>query len=137
RLGRAPAIEQGLKKLQDPKTALEEREQLSILLGEIREPRSVPILLDIVRGTQPVALKRSALAALQNFKDVKIGVDIAGLYPAFSTGVKEDAEALLSSRKEWARAWLEAVEAGKVSPKSIPDVALKKVLLHRDDRLAS
>jgi len=137
RLGRGPAIDLGLKKIQDAKAPLEEREQLSILLGEIREARSVPILLELVRGSQPASLKRAALAALQNFNDAKIGVDIASLYPTFSTDVKEDAEALLSSRKDWARAWLEAVETGKVSAKSIPDVALKKVLLHRDERLAS
>ena len=137
RLGRKEAIEQGLKRVLDAKAPLDDRQQLCLLLGEIREPRSVALLLDVVRGAQPAPLKRSALAALENFRDEKIGAQLVDLYARLPVDVKEDAQSLLSSRKEWARAWLEAVEAGKIGAKTIPETALKKALLHKDDRIAS
>src|SRR5258708_2193027 len=50
--------------------------------------------------------------------------------------VRETAESLLVGRREWSRQLVQAVDAGKVSPKSIELATLRKLLLHRDDQIA-
>lgn len=135
RLGRRPAIDKGLALAANSKGNAEERAQLILLLGEIREPRAVDVLQDIVTEDHPLEVKRAALAALQNFDDSIIGKQLASVYVKLPSALKEDADALLVSRKHWALAWLSAVDKGKISTQLISETALKKILLHRDKNL--
>jgi putative heme-binding domain-containing protein len=50
--------------------------------------------------------------------------------------LRESAEALLVSRRNWSNQWLAAVEDGALDAKSIPREAVRKLLLHRDKAIA-
>jgi putative heme-binding domain-containing protein len=49
--------------------------------------------------------------------------------------VREVAESMLASRRAWSKQLVVAVDAGKIPPASIPPPTLRKLLLHRDDRI--
>ena len=44
---------------------------------------------------------------------------------------------LVTSRKNWSRELLLAVEEGDLKPADVPTTSLKKILLHKDDKLAA
>ena len=131
RLGRPEALAEALALVQNSKTAKAQREEIIAILGEAQQAAAVPILLDLLGGKES-DLHKAALSALQAFKDDKIGVQVVKLYPALQGEVREVAESLLASRKQWTQTYLNAVETGAISAKSVPHDTLKKMLLHRD-----
>ena len=136
RQGKTEAIDQALALIQNPKTPLAERLELIDILGESKQPGCVVPLLGLLTAQEPEAIHKTALGALQSYKDDKIGAEVVRLLPAMSGDVREVAESLLVGRREWSRQLLAAVDNGKVTAKSIPLPTLRKLLLHKDDRIA-
>lgn len=137
RLGRPDALEKALALAQNAKAPLPQREEIVAILGEAKQPSSVPVLLDIVSGKEPDALRKTALTALQAYNEERIGAAVVKLFPGLSGDVKEVAETLLVSRKPWSRQFLAAVDGGTISAKAVPSTMLKKLLLHRDEQIVS
>ncbi len=133
RQGEGLAVDEALKLIRDGRTAAKERLRLLQILGEVRQPRAVPVLLDLAGKAKDEALRRAALAALQPYDDAGIGSAVVGLYPRLPRAVQAAAQALLLSRKTWTRQFLEAVDAGKVERGSIPLDAVRRMTVHRDD----
>ena len=136
RQGKDDAILKALAMIQNPKTPDSERLDLIDIFGESKQPRCVPSLLALLSTKESGAVQKTALGALQSYKDDKIGAEVVKLLPAMSSEVHEVAESLLVGRREWSRQLVSAVDEGKVSPKSIPLPTLRKLLLHRDDEIA-
>ena len=59
------------------------------------------------------------------------------LYPKLEPELRELAEGLLVTRKEWTRRWLDVIDAGTIDADKIPLAAVRKMLLHRDDTIAA
>lgn len=135
RQGRAEAVAKALALAANPKTPAAERVALIETFGEAKQPRCVPVLLKVIAGKEPDAVRHAALGALQAYRDPAIGAAVVRLYPQLAGAVREAAETLLTSRKEWGVQWVEAVDAGKIMPRAIPRDTVRKLLLHRDDRL--
>jgi putative membrane-bound dehydrogenase-like protein len=136
RQGKAQAVAKALALVQNPKTALAQREELAAILGEVKQPAAVPVLLDIVQSKEPDGLRRAALTALQSYSEDRIGAAVVKLHPSLTGDVREAAEALLASRKSWSKQLLAAVAAGTIEAKSIATDTVKKLLLHRDADMA-
>lgn len=135
RQGRNEAVTRALALAAQSRTPVAERVALIETFGEARQPRCVPVLLTVLSGKEPDAVRRAALGALQAYRDPAIGAAVVRLYPQLAGEVREAAETLLTSRKEWGVQWVEAVDAGKIMPRAIPRDAVRKLLLHRDERL--
>ena len=136
RQGQAEAIGKALAIVADPKGDNNERLQYIQIFGEIREPRSVAVLLEVVKSGDD-ALRMAALTSLQPYNDAGIPAAVLPLYGKFNDDVRSVAQTLLVSRKPWALALAGAVEAGTIDPKTIPVDVVRKLTVHRDERLTS
>jgi putative heme-binding domain-containing protein len=136
RQGNPEAVAEALKLAANPKADRAQRLQLLPILSEIREKRAVPVLLGVL--DQPGdELRQTALTALQAFNDATIGASVVQHYNGFSPDVRSVAETLLASRGPWALQLLEAIDAGQIKPDSVPEAVVRRILLHRNDRLAA
>jgi putative heme-binding domain-containing protein len=136
RQGKSDAVARGLDLLQNPKTPLPERIELIEIFGEAKQPSCIVPLLKILRAKEAETIQKAALAALESYRDDAIGAAVLEQLPEMSPPVREVADALLASRREWSKQFVLAVDAGKIAPASVPPATLRKLLLHRDDRIA-
>jgi putative membrane-bound dehydrogenase-like protein len=139
RIGHAPALEKALKLITDEKAAAALRLGCIRILGEIDQPRSVPVLLKALRDSPSAAIRQEVLGALQRYGDVKIATVVLDLYPdklPESGGVRSAAHNLLASRPVWTLALLQRIDQGRINPRSIPQEIVQKLYLHRDKEVA-
>jgi putative membrane-bound dehydrogenase-like protein len=135
RIGHAPALEKALGLIADEMASAALRLECIRILGEIDQPRSVPVLLASLRDSPSPAVRQEVLAALQRYGDAKIGTAVLELYPAKlpeAGGVRSAAHNLLASRPAWTLALLQQIDQGKITPRSIPQEIVQKLYLHRD-----
>jgi putative heme-binding domain-containing protein len=133
RQGKDEAIGKALAVVQNAKAPATDRIELIEILGEAKQPRCVPALLGLLAGKESEAITKSALTALQAYKDDRIGAEVVKRYPSFKDEVRETAETLLLSRREWSKQWLAAVDQGAIPTKAIPRATVRQMLLHNDD----
>ena len=87
------------------------------LLGEIRDRASVPLFLDLVthgEGSSNV-VRTAAFGLLGRFDDQAIATALLAEYPHQAEPWRFQARELLLSRSAWARAFLAAVDSGKIT----------------------
>jgi putative membrane-bound dehydrogenase-like protein len=137
RRGKSEAIDEALRDLADPKADPSRRLQYARLFGEVDQPRSVPTLLDLARHSNDSALQASALSSLQRYNDPSIGQGVLGSLDTMTEDVRGEAFELLSSRVDWSLQLLQAIEAGKVDPRAIPQGAIRRLQARRDERLTA
>jgi putative heme-binding domain-containing protein len=136
RQGKDDAVTKALAVIANPKAPPLDRLELIDIFGESKQPRCISPLLAILANNESAEIHKTALGALQSYKDEKIGAEVVKQLPSMTGEVREVAESLLVGRREWSRQFVNAVEAGKIAPKSIPLATLRKLLLHRDDEIA-
>ncbi len=137
RRGKIEAVDEALRDLADPKADPSRRLQYARLFGEVDQPRSVPTLLELAQHSTDDALRASALASLQRYNDPSIGQGVLDAIGSMTEDIRGEAFELLSSRLDWSIQLLQAIEAGKVDPRSIPQGAVRRLQSRRDDRLAA
>ncbi|MDR3635299.1 MAG: c-type cytochrome [Isosphaeraceae bacterium] len=113
-----------------------ERLQYVTIFGQVNQPRSVPVLLEVLQSTRDDNLRLATLTALQQYNEPKIGTTAIALYPRFSDDARSAAQTLLASRKAWAILLLEAVDRGAIDRASVPADVVRQLTAHRDDRIA-
>jgi putative heme-binding domain-containing protein len=107
------------------------------ILGEVQQPRAVPVLLGLIETARDDALRMAALTALQAYDDPRIGETVVRLHPKWTDDARGVAQTLLASRKAWARLLVEAVDRGGVERAAVPADVVRKLTVHRDERLAA
>lgn len=137
RLGKEEAIIKALAVVQNPKAPAVDRVELIEILGETKQARCIPVLLGLLAAKQSDSITKSALTALQAYKDDRIGAEVVKRYPSFDGDLRETAETLLLSRREWSKQWLAAVDQGAIPTKAIPRATVRQMLLHDDDGIKS
>jgi putative heme-binding domain-containing protein len=137
RQGRADAITKALGVVANAKAPVLDRVELIEILGEARRPGCVPTLLARLAPEEPETIRRAALGALSAYQDEAIGTDVVRLLPKMTGDLRETAENLLTSRRTWSSQLVAAVDAGQIDAKSLPTPTLRKLLLHKDDKLAA
>lgn len=136
RLGKSDAYDKAVAIVQNKKASPAEREELIVLLGEAPRSNSIPVLLDLAAAKEPSTLRKAALISLQAYHEDRIGNAVVHLLPQCQGDVREVAMSLLVSRKNWSRQLIAAVDNGDLKSTDIPTTTVKKILLHRDDKLA-
>jgi putative heme-binding domain-containing protein len=135
RQGQAEAMAKALALIQNPKAPIPQRVEMIEIFGEAKQPNCVAPLLRILRANEPEAIKLAALGTLQSYDDDRIGAQVVEQLPNMSTSLREVADAMLVSRREWSKQLVLAVDAGKVTPESMGLIVLRKLLLHRDRQI--
>src|SRR5262249_30631380 len=136
RLGEAAAVDQALNLITNDKADKNQRLGLIPIFGQIKQARSLPALLDVVENSKVDVVRQAALAALQGFDDPKIATRVLALHGSLPDDVRGVADNVLVSRKEWTRLLLAAVDAGGIKPKELPLDVVRRMTLHKDDRIA-
>ena len=111
--------------------------QLQILqvLGEVRRPAALPVVLRLACHSPDNALRAAALSALAAYDDPAIAAEVLAAYANMSDDVQAAAQSLLASRRAWAARFLEAIEARTIDPQTVPREVVEKLLLLGDPRL--
>lgn len=135
RRGDSEAIEQALKTIADEKAEAGRRRELVEILGELKTPAIVPVLLQALDKIKDAPLRQAALSALQAFDSPKISERVLALYPALDSESLLAAQTLLTSRASWAWQLVKAVEAGQIPREAVPLNAVRKIKLYPDPDL--
>lgn len=140
RLADPQAIPPALSVVADPQAPAAKRLQYIEILGQIKAEAAVDVLLETLRTAPQSDIRRAILTALSNFEEPRIGTAVVTLCHRDSKvddEVRAAAYEMLSSRPEWTRLLLEAVDASRVSPQSIPFEFIQRMGMHDDERLTS
>lgn len=137
RLNDGAALEQALTLVADDKADRKRRLELLPILGEIKQTASVPVLLRLVETSADSDLCRAALGALMPFDEKRIAERVIAAHNQLPAEVRGVAQGLLASRKAWTRALLQAVDTGKIAKSAIALDLVRKMTIHRDDRIAA
>ena len=136
RQGKPEAVERALKVVADPKADVRERIQFIQVFGEVATPAAVPVLLATLRDARDDSLKMAILSALQIYDDPSVADAVLKGYPKYSEGVRSVAQSLLASRRSWTLEFLTAVNARRIPHDTIPVDIVRRMTIHRDDRIA-
>jgi putative membrane-bound dehydrogenase-like protein len=128
RQGDRKAVDEALTLVTNVGKPVPERVKYLELFGQVNQPASVPVLLEVLRGKEPEPVRKAVLIALQRYDDKDIAPAVVALYPAMPPEVRRVAETLLTSRKPWAHTWLEAIAAGKIDKEQVPLNPVRKLL---------
>ncbi len=109
--------------------------QLLQILGEVRRPACVPVVLRLACQSPDNALRTAALTALAGYDDPAIAVEVLKAYANMSDDVLAAAQSLLATRRAWAARFLEAIEAQTIDPHTVPREVVEKLLLLGDSRI--
>ena len=126
RRGERAALEEALRLVADPNQPSVRRETYIELLAELREPRVVPALLQLLRNR----LAPTALAALEQFDAPEIATAVLTAYPDLSESAAEVARNLFAARAEWTAALISAANAGKVDKATFSADAVARMRRH-------
>ena len=100
-----------------------------------KQPSCIAPLLRLVGGKETEIIQRSTLTVLQRFDTESIATALLDRYAKLTPTVRLLAVDTLIRRKDWALAFLQHVDAGRIPAKDIPVEALRSVALHKDDKL--
>ena len=140
RMADPQAVPSALAVVADPDAPAQRRQQYIEILGQIRAEAAVPVLLQTLDQASDDALQRTILTALSNFEEPGIGqavVQLAQQNSEVSDEVRAAAFETLTSRPQWTRVLLESVDAGKITPQSIPFEFVQRMGMYEDDAIAS
>jgi putative heme-binding domain-containing protein len=95
----------------------------------------VPVLLKIVLQSRNDTLRAVALSSLQAYNDPAIGKQVVEAFAGMPEEVRTVAQSVLASRPNWSQLLVEAVDAGKIEPRTITDDTVRRFLLHDSPRI--
>jgi putative heme-binding domain-containing protein len=132
---RPEAIAEALKLLGNEQGDRSRQLQYVQILGEVRVPGAVPVLLNLGCHSPDNALRAAALAALANYDDSAIAGEVLKTYGSLSDDLLAAVQGLLVSRRGWAMQFLEAMDERTVDPRTVPREIVERLLLLGDPRI--
>ncbi len=137
RRGREGAVPEALRVVAD--SAADRRRRLALVevLGEVKPPGCVPMLLAVVAQSRDNELRVAGLNALLAYDDPAIAAAVIAGYRCMPDDVRDAAQTLLAGREPWARAMVEAVDRGAIDPATVSAEAVRTMTVHRDSRIAA
>ena len=129
RQGKPDALTEALHLLADERADRAKQLQLLQVLGEVRRPACVPVVLRIACESPDNALRSAALSALAGYDAPAIPARVLEAYPNMADDVLASAQNLLASRPGWAARFLAAIEARTIDPQTVPREVVEKLLV--------
>ena len=136
RQGDAGAIDEALAVIANPKAAAKDRLQYIQVLGQVKQPKSVPVLLTQLKESADESILREILTALPQYEQPEIGTAVLERWAKLSPDVQGVALTLLTSRKSWSLQLVHAVDTKQIPQAAIPLDVVRKLTVHRDETLA-
>ena len=135
RQGKPAAVAEALALLGNEQGDRARQIQYLQILGEVRVPGAVPVLLRLGCHSPDNALRAAALAALVNYDDPAIAGEVLKTYGSLSDDVLSAAQNLLTARRGWAIQLLQAIDERAIDPRTVPRETVEKLLLLGDSRI--
>lgn len=135
RLGRPEAVRQAIKLIADETADKNQRLEYIRILGEVKQPQAVPVLVKIIGQPDARTLHQAALSALQPYDDSAIGGAVLASFGQLGPDARTAALALLASRPAWSLQLLETVETGQIAKTSVSQDAISRLKQHRAPRI--
>jgi putative heme-binding domain-containing protein len=132
RQSKPPAVAQALQTIADDNAKETTRAQYIGILGEVRIPAGIPVLLSVLEKSRSATLQQAALSALQSYDDPRIGERVVALYHQFGRDTLPAVQTLLASRAAWSRQWLQAINAGQIKADTVSPNIIRAIKLHPD-----
>ena len=105
--------------LSDDRADRSKQLQIIQVLGEVRRPACVPVLLRLGCHSSDNALRSAALSALAAYDQPGIADEVIKSYTNMSDDVQASAQNLLVTRRGWAIRFLEAMDAHAIDPRTV------------------
>ena len=135
RQGKPEAVSHALHELADEKADRAKQLQFLQILGEVRRPACVPVVLRLACHSPDNALRSAALYALAGYDDPAIAEEVLKSYINMSDDVRASAQSLLVTRRAWAAEFLQAIEGQTIDPRTVPREVIEKLLLLGDTKV--
>jgi putative heme-binding domain-containing protein len=132
RQGKPDAVADALRLLADERADRAKLLQLLQLLGEVRRPAVVPVVLRIAGHSSDNALRTAALSTLAAYDDPAIATKVLAAYPNMSDDVQAAAQGLLATRRGWAARFVGAIEGRSIDVKTVPREVVEKLAVLGD-----
>src|SRR5260370_925894 len=139
RVGHPGALTAALAVIADEAANKDRRTEFIRMFGEVPQPASVPALLKVLRGSQFHSVRLAALTALQRYDSPDIATTVLELYGGHwqkEAELRSAAQTLLASRPAWSLALLQAIDAGRISPRSLPLDVVRTLQRHSQAAIA-
>lgn len=131
--GDAAAILQTIRLLQDGNAALEDRLRAAQSLRQLNNDTAREAMLALVNGQTPDRLTVEVLSALSEAGGNAVPETIVQRWPDLTPAARRAAADTLASRRNWARAFLAAIEKRVISASDLPAVTVRSLVNHRDE----
>jgi putative heme-binding domain-containing protein len=132
RLGDPEAIDAALKVAGDAKSADVDRLACVALLGEVKVPKAVSLLISIAQSQGKIELRKAAITALLLYDDDTIGSEVAGFYDKLPAALHSAAMNLLASRATWSLAFMKLIDNGTIKPTDVPLDVITRIRSRQD-----
>jgi putative membrane-bound dehydrogenase-like protein len=104
-------------------------------LGLLRDPGTLTLLLNILRKDENAAVRAEAARAVAAFGDPKVPTELLAGWKDYPKDLRPDVVNTLATRKEWAKALLAAMAAGKVDRAAVTDNTILRIQAFNDPEL--
>ncbi len=137
RQGQPEALQTALDTIDDSSADHRQRLDFIRVFAEIVNPNAVGVLLNVVLNDADETLRSAALLSLQSYGAPSIAERVIQQHNALPETVRPAAQALLASRRDWAKQFLTAIESGAIDSLAVPLEVQRQLLLHNDEALKS
>ncbi len=104
-------------------------------LGLLRDPGTLTLLLNILRKDENATVRAEAARAVAAFGDPKVPTELLAGWKDYPKDLRPDVVNTLATRKEWAKALLAAMAAGKVDRAAVTDNTILRIQAFNDAEL--
>lgn len=129
------ALNRAIAAATDTKLATESRAEAVRQLGSIRAPETVAMLLNLVRKDTSDAVRGEAVRALAGFDVPKLGTDLLSGWKDYPKSLRPEVINTLATRKEWAKALLQAMSDKNVDRAEVTDNTILRIQAFNDKDL--
>ncbi len=136
--GNSDAVKKALAVVADKKASSTKRASLLTALAEAGEKQLVPVIVGIIGSAGDVGLKKAAMSVAGRFDDEKIAKAAVANYEgklAGDTSLRDAAHRMLAGRLEWARLFMDEVEARRIKDRNVSPDVVRQLGLYRDAAL--
>ncbi|MBM3981383.1 MAG: c-type cytochrome [Planctomycetes bacterium] len=129
------ALKRAMGTLLSTKFTEDQRAEAARQLAAIRAPEGVPVLLNALTADKSELVRAEVVRALAAFDHPRIVPALLDNWKEFPKGLRPEVVNTLATRKEWARALLEAMAEKKIDRAEVTDNTILRVQAFNDKEL--
>jgi putative heme-binding domain-containing protein len=132
RLGNAAARAAAAGVLKNETSPESARVGLIEVLGQIEDPESATLFLELLEKAKTEKVREAALTAVRRYPQNQVGERLLEIYPRLGQRLQTLALNFLCGRITWARLLVAAVEGGRIDAKAVSLDDLRQLIALRD-----